>query len=282
MLVQLVSETSKRAVEEAHVIRSLPVLVLNVHSRCNCRCVMCDIWKRNEHRELSVAAIERHRESLRNLGVRWVVLSGGEPLLHSNLEALCTFFRELGIRVTLLTTGLLLAKKAAEVAYSVDDVIVSLDGPAEVHDSIRRVKGGFQLIANGIVELLSRRPEMRIAARTTVQRANHDRLCDTVEAAQELDCSGISFLAADLTSEAFNRRNAWSKERASEIGLTSAQLVVLEEEIENITRKYAREIRSGYIAESPAKLHKIVEHFAAGIGIGVHRTLYVTRLGCQR
>src|SRR5580658_8413997 len=28
-----------------HVIRELPVLVILPHSRCNCRCVMCDIWQ---------------------------------------------------------------------------------------------------------------------------------------------------------------------------------------------------------------------------------------------
>ena len=72
----------------------MPILVLNVHSHCNCRCVMCDIWKREKHEQVRVADLERHRESLRNLGVRQVVLSGGEPLLHGDLRALCEFFRE--------------------------------------------------------------------------------------------------------------------------------------------------------------------------------------------
>jgi Fe-coproporphyrin III synthase len=271
MLVQLGSETAKHVDNSIHVIKSLPVLVLNVHSRCNCRCVMCDIWRRDDNQELSLAAIERHRRSLRNLDVRWVVLSGGEPLLHSNLVPLCAFFRELGIRVTLLTTGLRLAEMASQVAYNVDEVIISLDGPREVHDSIRRVKGAFQLIANGVVELLSRRPEMQINARTTVQKANHNRLLETIESAMEMDLSGISFLGADLTSEAFNRSNGWSEERKEQVGLDSAQLVVLEREIETIIESHAREIQSGYIAESPAKLRKIVEHFRAHRGIGNHR-----------
>ena len=103
---------------EQDLIRRLPVLVLNVHSHCNCRCVMCDIWKRKESTEIALADLERHRSALRRLGVRWVVLTGGEPLLHSDLAALCTFFREEKIRLTLLTTGLLLSKRAAMVAQS--------------------------------------------------------------------------------------------------------------------------------------------------------------------
>src|SRR3984957_6213065 len=127
-------------------ITTLPILVLCAHSRCNCRCMMCDIWKRDENVSIAAVDMERHRESLRRLSVEWVVLSGGEPLMNRDLHAVCTFFRELNIRLTLLTTGLLLERRAAEVASLFDDVIVSLDGPQEVHDVIRRVKGGFELI----------------------------------------------------------------------------------------------------------------------------------------
>ena len=67
----------------------LPVLILNPHSRCNCRCVMCDIWKATEAREISAEDLERHVESIEQLGVEWVVLSGGEPLMHSDLFRLC-------------------------------------------------------------------------------------------------------------------------------------------------------------------------------------------------
>ena len=66
-----------------------------------------------------------------------VILSGGEPLMHNDLRTLCAFFRELDIRLTLLTTGLLLTKRAAEVAEWFDDVIVSgfrLGGPWPHYD----------------------------------------------------------------------------------------------------------------------------------------------------
>ena len=117
------------------LIETMPILVLNVHSRCNCRCLMCDIWKRDEGAEITAATLERHRESLRRLRVEWVVLTGGEPLMHSDLSSLCTFLRDLGVRLTLLTTGLLLSRRAAEVSMLFDDVIISLDGPRSVHDA---------------------------------------------------------------------------------------------------------------------------------------------------
>lgn len=228
---------------------------------------MCDIWKREATSEINAADLERHRESFRDLGVRWVVLSGGEPLMHSDLCGLCTFFRELNVRMTLLTTGLLLERRSAEVAEFFDDVIVSIDGPMEVHDAIRRTPGGFAMIHKGIESVRERRPGIIIKARTTVQKANHLWLSETVGAALSLGLSGISFLAADLTSEAFNRPLLWPVERQSSIALTESEISSLSNEIGRLIVTRSEQIRSGYIAESPAKLRRIVSHFRAHLGL---------------
>ncbi len=248
-------------------LASLPVLVLNAHSRCNCRCVMCDIWKRNEATEVTAAALDRHRESIRRLKVEWVVLSGGEPLMHRDLGSLCSFFRDLDIRVTLLTTGLLLAKRAAEVVAFFDDVIVSLDGPPEIHNAIRRVNGAFEHIRSGVRTVRELHPDMRITARTTVQKANHAQLLATVRSAQAIGLNGISFLAADLTSEAFNRPVIWPDERQNEIGLTLDEIEVLDRSIDDLVIWSAECGNAGFIAESPAKLRRIAQHFRAQLGL---------------
>ena len=36
-------------------LESLPILALSVHSACNCRCVMCDIWKANGEKRNSAS-----------------------------------------------------------------------------------------------------------------------------------------------------------------------------------------------------------------------------------
>ncbi len=75
-------ETLRRqATRTTHRLHSLPMLVLMPHSRCNCRCVMCDIWQANANKqELSREDIEQQMGSLRSLHVQRVVLSGGEAL----------------------------------------------------------------------------------------------------------------------------------------------------------------------------------------------------------
>ena len=108
-------------------------------------------------------------------------------------------FSNLGIRLTLLTTGLLLARRAADVAALFDDVIVSLDGPQQIHDTVRRVRGCFERIGEGVVAVRRLQPGMRIMARTTVQKANYAHLRETVRSAKGLGLDGISLLAADVT-----------------------------------------------------------------------------------
>ena len=246
---------------EAARIHTLPILILNVHNRCNCRCVMCDIWKRTEDLQLNVVELERHRESIRALGVRHVVLTGGEPLMHRDLDKLCAFFRELNVRLTLLTAGLLLMRRADAVAACFDEIIVSLDGPEVLHDQIRRVPGAFALIKSGVAAIRQRSPMLPISCRTTVQKANHISLCSTVEAAKQLMLDRISFLSADISSRAFNRSKPWATDRQNEIALTWPELRALEAEIELMLVTHEADIRTGFIAESAHKLRGLTNRF---------------------
>lgn len=265
MLVAL-NEKPETTSEESSELRSLPILLLNVHENCNCRCLMCDIWKRPAGSELDVEKFSRHRDSLRALGVHQVVLTGGEPLLHSRFEALCGFLKECDVRITLLTTGLLLTKRAESVAAWVDEIIISLDGPQEVHDGIRRVRQGFDLIRAGMLAVREHRPEMPIQARSTVQRANFRFLRETVAAAQGLGFDSISFLATDVSSHAFNRELVWPGERQNEVALTRAEVADLEDEIERLIEQYGDAIRTRYIVESPEKLRRISRRFREHLG----------------
>ena len=249
-----------------HKVTSLPILLLNVHENCNCRCLMCDIWKRPRGTELEPVSFGRHRDSIKALGVQQVVLTGGEPLLHSDLGALCRFLKTCEVRITLLTTGLLLSKRAESVASWVDEIIVSLDGPEAVHDGIRRVARGFDLIRTGLLSVRRYRPKMPIQARSTVQRANFLFLRETVAAAMRLGFDSISFLATDVSSQAFNRELIWPGERQSEIALNALEIDGLEGEIELLIEEFRDEIARGYIVESPEKLRRIARRFSEHLG----------------
>ncbi|HEX4913094.1 MAG TPA: radical SAM protein [Vicinamibacterales bacterium] len=248
-------------------LESLPILALSVHSACNCRCVMCDIWKANaERREISPEDLSRHIEAIRGLRVERVMLTGGEPLLHRNLWALCSQLQALRIRITLVTTGLLLETHARDVAACVDTVVVSLDGPRAVHDRIRRVSGGFDRVAKGLMAIHARTPTPRLIARSVVQRENAGAIAETIAAARHMGFDEISFLAADVSSPAFNRPSPWPESRARAIALDAQGIAALEAAIDSAVIQHRGWFDHGFIAGGRASLDRIAQYFRAILG----------------
>jgi len=250
-------------------LRSLPILALSVHSACNCRCVMCDIWKANaDKRELAVEDLDRHVADIRRLHVQRVMLTGGEPLLHGNLWALCDRLQEHDIRVTLVTTGLLVAPHAPAIARSVNEVVVSIDGPPDVHDAIRRVRGGFDRIARGLAALREQTAPPRVIARSVVQRANCEAIGETVSAVRALAVDRLSFLAADVTSAAFNRPVPWDAARRAEVALQAHEITGFAATIRRVEIQGRDDLTQGFVAGGARSLWRIHDYYAALAGLG--------------
>jgi MoaA/NifB/PqqE/SkfB family radical SAM enzyme len=268
-------ETMRRqATRSTHRLHSLPMVVLMAHSRCNCRCVMCDIWQANAtRRELSREDLEPHLAGLRQLHVQRFVLSGGEALMHSNLWRLCSLLRELPeTQITLLSTGLLLKTFAAEVTTWCDEVIVSIDGSREIHDSIRRVPRAFDRLAEGIAALRQQRPGYPVSARCVLQRRNFRDLPNIIDAAHAIGLDRISFMAVDVSSTAFNRPIPWEEPRVAEVALDRQEVAEFAALVEDTIARYAADFAAGFVAERPDKLRRLPRYFAALHGDGAFPT----------
>ncbi len=250
-------------------IYNMPIVILMPHSRCNCRCIMCDIWKANQQkREIDPSLIARSVEDFRRLGVREIVLSGGEALMHSNLWRFCEALSSLQVKITLLSSGLLLERHANEIDNYIDEVIVSVDGSEAVHDRIRNIPGGFEKIARGIVALKTNNEQFPVSARSVIQRHNFSDLINTVNAAQQIGLDRISFLAADISTDAFNRTAPWTDERVHEIALSRDESLEFETIVEASFETLADAYRKGFIAETPPKMRRLVQYYKALNGLG--------------
>jgi len=252
-------------------ITQLPIVILQPHSRCNCRCVMCDIWQITTKQEIAPEAVERWLPEWRTLGVRRVVLSGGEALLHSRLWDMCRALRDADIGITILSTGILLRRHAENIVRYCDDVVVSLDGPREIHDGIRRIPGAFDKLSDGIraVRAADASGSVHISGRSVVQLANYRQLRATVAAAHETGLDRISFLAVDVSSDAFNRPDGWQPAQIARTALAVEDLVVLMAELDALEQDNRADFESGFIAESPLKLRRrLYQYFSALLGSG--------------
>jgi Fe-coproporphyrin III synthase len=261
----------RQATRTTHRIYSLPQLVLMPHSRCNCRCLMCDIWQANsEMRELTRDDLAAQMSSLRRLHVQRVVLSGGEALMHKNLWLLCELLRELDprLQITLLSTGLLLKSFAADVVRWCNEVIVSVDGSREVHNAIRRVPRAFERLAEGVAALHAVDSRFAVSARCVLQRNNFRDLPNIIDAAHAIGLKRISFMAVDVASTAFNRPTPWEEPRAAEVALDVAETAEFQHIVEETVANHAADFQSGFISENPDKLRRLPRYYAALNGDG--------------
>jgi len=127
---------------------------------CNARCVHCNRWKEKNGNKarLSTSEIRRVARELKETGVRFVCIAGGEPLLIEDLPEIIRYMKSLGLITSLCTNGALLAERAdALVSSGLDHMVVSMDGDARSHDHLRGVKGFFHLAEKGIDSVIQRR-----------------------------------------------------------------------------------------------------------------------------
>ncbi|MDW8313766.1 MAG: radical SAM protein [Rhodovarius sp.] len=119
-----------------------------------------------------------HREA----DLRFIVLTGGEPLLHPRLAEMAAAATAAGIKPSLVTNGwLLLQKLDALQAAGVQSVIISIDAPdAATHEKNRGLKGVFGRIREAIAEM-KRRGMMPIASVAITRLVgDYERLADTL------------------------------------------------------------------------------------------------------
>jgi len=278
-------------------LTSLPILVLYITDGCNSRCVTCDIW-RSPRRNMRMELIETLAAEAKTLGVRWVVFSGGEAMQHPEWAVAAHHFQSAGIRVILLTNGLLVRRQLQTVINHVDELVVSLDGGTpETYNAIRGVDG-FDLILDGIRS--TRAGGIPVITRTTLQRANFREMPQIIQAAKRANVNHISFLTVDVSNPfafgprflgddilplihdpSLHQHHPQSESFPASIGagadpehgppataLTLEECDEFAEVINAVERDYAADFTSKLISESPAKLRRMVNYFRAVLGVG--------------
>ncbi|MGB7538055.1 MAG: radical SAM protein [Anaerolineales bacterium] len=130
---------------------------------CNLRCRMCGQWSEEGYiraqssasrNELALADWKRLVDEIAEHGLKSVILRGGEVFLYPDIIPLLEYLRAKGIFTSIDTNGTRLASFAADlVRIGNMHLTFSVDGPEEIHDSVRGVKGTFQRLREGLARL---------------------------------------------------------------------------------------------------------------------------------
>ena len=114
---------------------SLRYLELQLTAKCNLRCRHCYLGDAGEG-ELSVAQVRSVLKEFEEMQGLRVLLTGGEPLLHSRFDEINEILPDLYLRKVLFTNGVLLNKDILN-RLKVHEVQVSIDGRKSSHDALR-------------------------------------------------------------------------------------------------------------------------------------------------
>ena len=111
--------------------------------RCNAYCEFCHFGIHENFNSTPYAGLEDFKsnvQQLAKLGVRFIDLTGGEPLLHKDIHLMAEFARGLKMQTSITTNGLLYPKFAEKLAGKINLLHFSLDSPdEEEHNKIRKV-----------------------------------------------------------------------------------------------------------------------------------------------
>jgi len=124
-------------------------LVISVVDRCSLKCSMCDIWT-HKSTDLTLAEWERHLSLPLLSKIKYIGLTGGEPLLYANLPEFIALVNSLFDLETLhLNTSGLYPDRLEKVLKVMSGIkgprfvlAISIDGTVS-HDQIRGIPGAF-------------------------------------------------------------------------------------------------------------------------------------------
>ena len=146
------SKAAKRPPVIKSPIPSLRYLELQITDRCNLRCRHCYIGE-PKNKELPVAELKSVLDEFECMQGLRLLITGGEPLMHSRFDEINELLPAYGFRKILLTNGLLLNQKNIE-GLNVEEIQFSIDGMEHGHDAIRG-EGTFQRVIKIVEETLS-------------------------------------------------------------------------------------------------------------------------------
>jgi MoaA/NifB/PqqE/SkfB family radical SAM enzyme len=156
-------------------------MVFVLTNRCNFRCDYCDI-PANAGAEMSTDEFRAAISELAQAGMGRAAFGGGEALLRRDAVDLIEHAKAQGCFTSLNSNGWTTERFLGRLAGCLDMLVVSLDGPDDVHDVVRRKPGSYARVIQVIQE--ARRHGIAVATISVIGPWNEHRVEEILELAQ--------------------------------------------------------------------------------------------------
>ncbi len=117
-----------------------------ITNKCDLSCVHCGV-SANERAfsELTLEQFITFIPKLKKIGVEYITLSGGEPLVRKDAPEIISTLKKYGFKLGMVTNGSKVKKLCQNMTeYKLDSISISIDGMEKNHSLIRKSKSNFQ------------------------------------------------------------------------------------------------------------------------------------------
>lgn len=149
--------------------------------RCNHNCLYCgaeNVKSEDINTEMALSFIN----DMSKMGTKIISFTGGEPLLRDDIDIIVNYCKTKGIYVNINTNGSLLPSKAEKI-NCIDRIVLSLDGPPDIHDATRG-RGSYNEVMEAVKLAKSR--SWNIKFTSVLTDANLDYIEFILDMAQRL------------------------------------------------------------------------------------------------
>jgi MoaA/NifB/PqqE/SkfB family radical SAM enzyme len=155
--------------------QTLRLVAWEITRNCNLACVHCraSATRGPFSGELDTAAAFRLLDQIVQVGKPIIILTGGEPLLRTDIFDIAKYGIDRGLSMVMAPNGTLITKNIAEqIAHvGIRRISISLDGATpESHDRFRGVDGAFEGALRGI--RLAKDAGIEFQINTTITKTN--------------------------------------------------------------------------------------------------------------
>jgi len=189
------------------------IAIWNFTNRCNLTCRHCYSYADPNSKDfLSTQMILDTIPELTKAGVKFVIFSGGEPLIRRDIFEIAKSMREAGIITYLSTNGLYISEKnVKKIIETFNYIGISIDGIGKIHDEFRGLDGAFDRSIEAIKLIQANGGSAGV--RFTLTKETQDSFYDIFELAEKIDVNkiyishlvysgrGLDNLKIDITKE---------------------------------------------------------------------------------
>lgn len=167
------------------------IAIWNFTNRCNLSCLHC--YSKSTLDEVDVLTLQQIKKTIlqmKDSGVRFIIFSGGEPLVRKDIFEIANFCKENKIVTYLSSNGLYFnSTNVKKIVDTFNYVGISIDGDEETHDYFRGLKGAFRETLKAVK--LANSYGAKVGIRFTITKDTYNSLKYIFELAERENISKI-------------------------------------------------------------------------------------------